>query len=121
MTPATSVAPDRRAGERRAIDRRLAGGVAELHWQSAAELIGYAVHAGPGAIGRVEDLCVEPDSLVLTEMVIATRRFLWIKRVHVALNAIDRIDWHNRVVYLRTTREEMQRVSRRTRAARRGP
>ena len=110
---------NRRLGERRQSQRRALdfpgpvffGGT----WQTSAELIGYAIEAADGPVGRVADFWLEEESAVITEIVVITRRRLLPlqKRVFVPVSAIERIDWAERKIYLRPTRKELRQWSKR--------
>jgi sporulation protein YlmC with PRC-barrel domain len=112
---------NRRSGERRQSQRRAVnpwGSLGEVFlggiWRTSAEIIGYAVEAADGRLGRVADFCIEKESSVVTEIVVVTRRLLPMqKRVVVPLNAIERIDPRERKIYVRPTRDELRRWSRR--------
>jgi sporulation protein YlmC with PRC-barrel domain len=112
---------NRRFGERRQSERRAVtpwGSLGEVFlggiWRTSAEIIGYAVEAADGRLGRVADFCIEKESSVVTEIVVVTRRLLPMqKRVVVPLNAIERIDPRERKIYVRPTRDELRRWSRR--------
>jgi hypothetical protein len=113
---------DRRSVERRRSQRRGANGFSNPvffggTWCTGAEIIGYAIEATDGPIGRVADLCVEEESSVVTGMVVITRRLLPLqKRVFVPLNAIERVDAPGRKIYLRRMRHEVKEWSTRRRS-----
>ena len=91
---------ERRSGERRANERRLAAApVADIcGWQGSAGIIGFAVLESGGRLGRVKDFRYEEESAAITDLVIAARGR---KRLFVPLSAVARIDWQARTLYLR--------------------
>jgi hypothetical protein len=100
----------RRRFQRRAADGRRSGAYAlDLRWAASSDIVGYAIEAADGAIGRVADFCLEEESLTVTEIVAIVRRQ---RRILVPLSAIERIDWPQRKVYLRATRQEIRRWSK---------
>jgi sporulation protein YlmC with PRC-barrel domain len=80
------------------------------HVRSSAELVGYAIRAVDGEIGHVEDFVVDDESWAIAGMMVDTRNWLPGKKVMVPPDAIAEIDWHNREVAVRLTREELQRA-----------
>jgi hypothetical protein len=104
---------NRRLHERRVCQRRGADGGFSLAcdssvlWRSSAEILGFRVQAADGALGRVEDFCVEEESSVITAMVVCGRGRLFV----VPLDAIARVDWSTRRVYLRPARAQIRRWS----------
>jgi sporulation protein YlmC with PRC-barrel domain len=102
---------DRRVQERRASHRRGVDG--EVLWRSSSEILGYSVQAADGALGRVEDFCFEEESSVITAIVVRGRgRLARQQRLLVPLEAIERVDWPARKVYLRPARAEIRQWSR---------
>lgn len=112
---------NRRLGERRRSERRAVnpwGSLGEVFfggiWRTSAEIIGYAVEAADGRLGRVADFCIEEESSVITEIVVVARGLSPMQKgVVVPLNAIERIDPRGRKIYLRPTRDELRRWSTR--------
>lgn len=106
---------ERRIEERRLIERRSVAvlpleGEPEGGWQSSAELIGCTVEAADGAVGLIEDLRFEAESLAIAGLVIDAPDSLSAGlRLVLPLGSVERIDWPQRKVYLRGTREEIQR------------
>src|SRR5207244_784756 len=120
MTPADlgiAVQTERRSGERRAVHRpvgeRPQAARSEPHlWRSGADIIDYALWATDGAMGHVSALCVEEESLAVTEIVAVMRRWFWSERVFVPLGAVRRIDSLERRVEVHMSRAEIRRFSR---------
>jgi hypothetical protein len=105
---------DRRSAERRQSERRSGVGL-DFHGLpgAGAEILGYAIEARDGYLGRAADFCVEEESSVVTGLLATTRRLLFITgRVFVPLSAIDRIDQRARKIYVRPSRDELKRGSR---------
>jgi hypothetical protein len=101
---------DRRAGNRRCADRRrMPRGEP---WPSGADIVGYALWALDGAMGRVTDLCVEQESLAVTEIIAVARRLFWSERIFVPLGAVRRVDPLERRVEVKLSRAEIRRFSR---------
>ena len=112
------LAGNRRAHERRVSRRRAVDGGfsvasdAAMLWRSSAEILGFGVQAADGALGRVEDFCVEEECSVITAIIVSARhRLSGQRRLFVPLSAIERIDWQGRKVYLRPARAEVRRWS----------
>jgi hypothetical protein len=105
---------ERRLSQRRITERRLPLRDWDARWRSSVDIIGYSVEAADSAIGRIADFGVEEESLIVTEIVVVARRLLpGRSRFFVPLSAIERIDWRQRKVYVRPTREEIRRWSER--------
>ena len=91
---------ERRTGDRRAAQRRLAKPPAAevCGWQGCAGIIGFDVHDDSVRLGRVKDFRLEEESAAITDLVIAAGGR---KRLYVPLSAVARIDWQARALYLR--------------------
>jgi hypothetical protein len=101
---------DRRSAERRKSDRRSDRALAD----GGAELIGYRIEAPDGAVGRAADFCIEQEGWAVTGLLAAPRRlFPTRRRIFVPLSAIERIDRRAKTIYVRVSREELARGSRR--------
>lgn len=81
----------------------------ESHVRSSAEVVGYRIRAADGDIGHVEDFLLDEESWAIRDMVVDTRNWLPGKKVLVSPAAISDIDWANREVHVRLTREELKR------------
>jgi hypothetical protein len=113
-----NVVRDRRTEERRVSERRGKGGrlcaphEREAPWNASCDIIGYAIEASDGALGRVEAFCVEDESLMITEIVVAAARRQGKRRcILVPLSAVGRIDAQERKLYLNSTRDEIRQWS----------
>jgi hypothetical protein len=78
------------------------------HLRSSAIVIGYGVQTLDGRIGHVEDFLIS-GTWRIAHLAIDTRNWLPGKRVLVAPNAVERIDWVSREVHLRLTCAEVRR------------
>jgi len=95
------VVSERRIHERRLSERRAKrSATREALWQSSCNIIGFSIETSEGPLGRVEALCLEEESLIVTEIVVATagrRR----RRILVPLSAVAHIDAQARKLYLK--------------------
>lgn len=82
----------------------------QSHLRSTAEVVGYRIHAADGEIGHVEDFLVDDQSWAIAGVVVDTRNWLPGKKVRVPPQAIEHVDWRNREVSVRVTREELKRA-----------
>jgi hypothetical protein len=71
-------------------------------------VIGYGVRTLDGRIGHVADFLIS-GTWRIAHLAIDTRDWLPGKRVLVAPNTVERIDWATRAVHLRLTRAEVRR------------
>jgi uncharacterized protein YrrD len=81
---------------------------ADSHLRSSAEVIGYAIEAADGPIGHVEDFLVDESSWALSGMIVDTRNWLPGGKVVLPPSAVADIDWQNKKVKVRLTREEIK-------------
>jgi hypothetical protein len=109
---------DRRTQERRSSERRVKSGrlcaphEGDAPWKASCDIIGYAIEASDGALGRVEAFCVEDESLMITEIVVAAARRTGKRRhILVPLSAVGRIDAQERKLYLNSTRDKIRQWS----------
>jgi sporulation protein YlmC with PRC-barrel domain len=82
---------------------------AQSHLRSSAEVIGYAVEARDGAVGRLEDLLVDDETWSVADLIVDTRTWLPGRNVRVPPSAVEDIDWKDRQVRLRMRRDEIER------------
>lgn len=80
------------------------------HLRSGAEVIGYRVHAADGEIGHIQDFLIDDENWAIADMVVDTRNWLPGRKVLVSPAAVKEIDWRNREVAVRLTREELKRA-----------
>jgi hypothetical protein len=76
-------------------------------------IIGYAIEAADGPAGRVADFLIEEESAVVTGIVVSTRGVLPLRRrACVPINAVQRVDTHERRIYLHCTRDDIKAWSK---------
>jgi hypothetical protein len=80
----------------------------ETHLRSGAEVVGYSIEAADGPIGHVDDFLIDDRPWAIDAMVVDTRNWLPGKKVLVPPRAIGDIDWDQRQVKVRMTRENLQ-------------
>ena len=76
--------------------------------RSVREVTGYHIQASDGDIGHVEDFIVDTDTWMIRYMVVDTRNWLPGKKVLVAKEWIDSVDWGERSVHVRLSRNEIK-------------
>lgn len=102
--------PERRSAERRKADRRSVK-VLDL----GPEILGYRIEARDGYVGRAADFCIEGESSVVTGLLANRHPLLpWGRRIFVPLNAIERVDPGEKRIYVRPSRDDVRRGSRRS-------
>jgi uncharacterized protein YrrD len=101
--------PPTHAGQAEAMrEARAAIKEGDPHLRSCREVIGYAIEARDGPIGEVEDFIVDELSWAIRELVVDTRVWWPGGHVHVAPGFVERVDWGERTVYVRLTRDEVK-------------
>ncbi len=82
----------------------------DKHLRSVKEVTGYHIKAKAkdGEIGHADDFITEDDNWVLRYMVVDTKKWLPGKRVLVAPDWIDDIDWEERRVVVDMAREKIK-------------
>jgi sporulation protein YlmC with PRC-barrel domain len=78
------------------------------HLRSGAEVIGYGIEARDGAIGDVEDFIVDDRSWAIRDIVVDTLKWWPGGHVHVHPEYVELIDWSERKMHLRLTREQVK-------------
>ncbi len=78
------------------------------HLRSADAVTGYYIHASDGETGHVESFLIDDKDWNILYLVIDTRNWWKGDHVLVAPAAVERIDWLNRAIYLRVTREQVR-------------
>jgi hypothetical protein len=81
---------------------------ADEHLRSIQEVASYGIHATDGDIGSVHDFIVDDRSWSLRYLVVDTRDWLPGRKVLIAIDWIDQIDWLRRNVSVDLTREELK-------------
>ena len=82
----------------------------ESHLRSTREVAGYRIRALDGELGHVEDFEVDDETWAIRGMVVDTRNWLPGRKVVVPPEAVTAVDWDNRAVSVRMTREEIERA-----------
>ena len=81
---------------------------------STEAIIGYAIEAADGPVGRVADFLIEEESAVVTGIVVRTRGVLPFRRqLCVPINAVERVDPQERRIYVNCTRDAIKAWSKR--------
>ena len=78
------------------------------HLRSSREVTGYHIHATDGDIGHVEDFLVDDASWAIRYMVVDTTNWWPGKKVLVAPEWIERVDWDKSKVHLHLGREQIR-------------
>jgi sporulation protein YlmC with PRC-barrel domain len=83
---------------------RVAGG----RLRSGREVIGYGIEARDGAIGEVQDFVLDDSTWAIRDVVVDTMK--WWPGGHVCVHPeyVERIDWSERKVHLRLTRDQLK-------------
>jgi uncharacterized protein YrrD len=81
----------------------------DVHLRSSANVKGYGIQATDDSIGHVQDFVFDDESWAIRYLVIDTRNW-WPggKKVLVGTHWIDHIDWAERTVYVKLTREQIK-------------
>ncbi len=77
------------------------------HLRSAQEVIESRVHAADGDIGHVADMVVEEGAWVVRYLIVDTRKWLPGRRVLIAPQWIEAIDWEDKKVSVGLSRDEV--------------
>lgn len=88
-------------------ERRYSNDKADAHLRSAGEVMEYTVHATNGDIGHVADFIVEEGQWVVRYLIIDTRKWLPGRRVLIAPEWIEAIDWEDKKVSVGLSRDEV--------------
>lgn len=90
---------ERQQAERDAADPRL---------RSSAEVSGYHIEAKDGSIGHIEDFLFDDGSWRIEHVEVDTRNWLPGRHVLIAPQWIQRIDWGDRKVHVKVSREAVK-------------
>jgi sporulation protein YlmC with PRC-barrel domain len=76
--------------------------------RSGSEVIGYGIEARDGTIGEVQDFVVDDSTWAIRDVVVDTTK--WWPGGHVCVHPeyVERVDWSERKVHLRLTRDEVK-------------
>jgi uncharacterized protein YrrD len=78
------------------------------HLRSAREVVGYYVEARDGDIGHVEDLLVDEHDWAIRYIVVDTRNWLPGKKVLIAPDWLERVEWANQQIVVDLTRDQIK-------------
>lgn len=78
------------------------------HLRSSREVIGYHIQAIDDEIGHVEDFIVQDTGWVIRYMVVDTRNWLPSKKVLVATDWIEEVEWIERKVHVTLERDSVE-------------
>jgi PRC-barrel domain len=78
---------------------------ADPHLRSVVEVTGYRVHAVDGEIGHIENLMIDDADWSVHYLIVDTRNWWFGKRVLISPLAVKAIDWFDRHVELKVSRE----------------
>jgi hypothetical protein len=93
-------------GEAHGADVGLQG--ADPHLRSVDEVTGYHIHAVDGEIGHIENFMIDDADWSIHYFVVDTRNWWVGKRVLMSPLAVKSIDWFDRHVELRISREQVK-------------
>jgi hypothetical protein len=75
------------------------------HLRSSKAVTGYNIQATDGQVGRLANMLLDDDVWVLRYLVVDTHDWLPGKRVLVATDWIDQVDWTHAAIHLDVTKE----------------
>lgn len=81
----------------------------DVHLRSSANVTGYEIQASDDSIGHVRDFIFDDESWAIRYLVVDTRNW-WPggKKVLLATHWIDSIDWADKTVFTKLTREQVK-------------
>jgi len=107
LVPPALQAPLETEAERARIEKDVPA--EDVHLRSSANVKGYDIQATDDSIGHVDDFIFDDQSWAIRYLVVDTRNW-WPggKRVLIGTHWIDRINWADRSVHVRLTREQVK-------------
>jgi sporulation protein YlmC with PRC-barrel domain len=105
-TPPHPAMSARGANAERAAQEELAEG--DAHLRSGAEVIGYTIEARDGRLGEVQDFVVDDETWAIRHVIVDTRPWWPGGHVRVAPDEVGDIDWKERKMRVRLTRQELR-------------
>jgi uncharacterized protein YrrD len=107
LIPPTMQTPLETQAERARIDEDVPP--EDAHLRSSANVSGYDIQATDDSIGHVQDFVFDDESWAIRYLVIDTRNW-WPggRKVLVGTHWIDRIDWADKTVFVKLTREQIK-------------
>jgi sporulation protein YlmC with PRC-barrel domain len=80
----------------------------DVHLHSMREVIGYHIQASDGQIGHVEDIIIDTDTWAVHYIIIDTRNWLPGKKVLVAPDWIEEVNWTDSQVHVELSRDQIK-------------
>ena len=80
----------------------------QTYLRSVREVTDYYIQAEDGDVGHVEEFMIDDEAWVIRYMVVDTRNWWPGKKVLVAPEWIERVDWRNSKVYVDLSREQIK-------------
>jgi hypothetical protein len=80
----------------------------ENHLRSCSEVAGYRLHAADGTLGHIEDFLFDDLDWAIRWVIVDTRSWWFGRKVLIAPDWVDAIDWANRSVHVDVTRQTVQ-------------
>lgn len=74
-----------------------------------SRITGFHVHGTDGALGHIDDFLVDEKASRLCYLVVDTSNWMGGKWVALSPASIDTVDWVQRIIHVRLTREEIRR------------
>lgn len=107
MIPQALHRPLETQAERARLERELSP--EDTHLRSSANVTGYDIQATDDSIGHVRDFVFDDESWAIRYLVIDTRNW-WPggRKVLVGTHWIDRIDWADKTVFVKLTRDQIK-------------
>lgn len=105
--PAVSTAEPATPTEKEAIARQKQE-VQDSNLRSMDEVTGYYIQAQDGDIGHVEEFIIDDENWYVMYLVVDTRNWLPGKKVLVALDWVERVDWPNTTVHVDLHKETIK-------------
>lgn len=107
LVPSPTLGVAESAEERDRIERDLPP--EDVHLRSSANVTGYDIQASDDSIGHVQDFIFDDESWAIRYLVVDTRNW-WPggKKVLIGTQWIDRIDWADRTVFVKLTRDQVK-------------
>jgi uncharacterized protein YrrD len=105
-TPVRTDAPD--AVREKVVYGEKADELGDPNLRSMKEVIGYHIRAADDEVGHVEGFFVDSADLKVRFMLVDTRNWLPGRHVLVSPQWIDRVSWHDSMVYVNVTREQIE-------------
>lgn len=78
------------------------------HLRSTREVVGYRIQARDGALGHVEDFLIDDQTWSINYMIVDTVNFLPGKKVRIAPDWVERVDWAGAKVQVDLTKETIK-------------